>query len=48
MYKILPVEFLDSMRRGLPDVRGKVGGRLLDGQHHDGDNNRDTNTGQDP
>lgn len=46
--KRLPVQLLDSVSRCLPDVRGQVGRRLLDRQHHDGDDNGDPDTGQNP
>lgn len=46
--RTVPVEFLDSVGRRLPDIWGQVGCRLLDGQHHDGDNYGNPDTGQNP
>lgn len=44
---VLPVEFLNGMSGGFPDVRWKVGGCFFDGQHHDGDDYGNSDTGQD-
>lgn len=44
----LPVQLLDSVSRCLPDVWGQVGRGLLDGQHHDGDDNGHPDAGQNP
>lgn len=46
--RTVPVELLDSVGRRLPDVRGQVGRRLLYGQHHDGDDYRHPDAGQNP
>lgn len=46
--RVLPVELLDGVGRRLPHIRGHVGRRLLDGQHHDGDDDGDPDTGQNP
>lgn len=46
--RTVPVELLDRVGRRLPDVRGQVGRRLLYGQHHDGDDYRDPDAGQNP
>ena len=46
--RVVPVELLDGVGRRLPDVRRQVGRRLLDGQHHDGDDDGDPDTGQNP
>ena len=45
---LVPVELLDSVGRSLPDVRGQVGSGLLDGQHHDGDDDVHADAGQNP
>lgn len=47
-WETVPEELLDSMGRSLPDIWGQVSCCLLDGQHHDGDNYGDTDTGQNP
>lgn len=44
----VPVELLYGVSRSLAHIRGEVSRRLLDGQHHDGDNYGDTDTGQNP
>lgn len=44
----LPVEFLNGVSGSFPDVRWKVGGWFFDGQHHDGDDDGNSDTGQDP
>lgn len=44
----VPVELLYGVSRRLAHIRGEVSCRLLDGQHHDGDNDGDTDTGQNP
>lgn len=36
------------MCRSLPHIRGQVSCSLLDGQHHDGDDDGDTDAGQNP
>ena len=42
----VPVELLDGVGRGLPHVGRHVTGRLLDGQHHDGDDDGHPDAGQ--
>lgn len=44
----LPVQLLDRMCWSLPHIWGQVSCSLLDGQHHNGDNNGDADTGQNP
>lgn len=44
----VPVELLYGVGSCLAHIRGEVSRRLLDGQHHDGNNYRDTDTGQNP
>lgn len=46
--KIVPVQLLYGVSRCLADIWGEVSSRLLDGQHHDGHNYGDTDTGQNP
>ncbi len=45
---VLPVEFLNGVSGGFPHIRWKVSGCFFDGQHHDGDDDGNSDTGQDP
>lgn len=41
-----PVEFGNGVGRRLPDVRRHIGGGLFDGQHHNGDDDGDSDAGE--
>lgn len=44
----IPVKLWDSMSCRLSDIRWHVHHSFFDGQHHDGGDHEDTDTGQDP
>lgn len=46
--KYVPVELWDGVSSSLANIRGEVSTGLLDGEHHYGSNNWNSNTGQHP